>query len=174
MQVRRAAAEDAGQIAEVHVASWRAAYRGLLPDDLIASLDVSLRERRWRSILHQPEWTLLVAGEQATSAVVGFACCGPSRDDDAEATTGEVTAIYAHPDVWGRGVGAALLSASTATLASRYLRATLWVLDTNSRARDFYERLGWRADGAVKHEEREGFTLVECRYRLDLADAQDG
>ena len=33
--IRRARASDSGDIARVHVQSWREAYRGLVPDRLI-------------------------------------------------------------------------------------------------------------------------------------------
>lgn len=41
MIVRRATAEDA-------VETWRDAYRGLLPDDVVAGFDVEERRRLWR------------------------------------------------------------------------------------------------------------------------------
>ena len=46
--------------------------------------------------------------------------------------------------------------------------ATLWVLDTKSRARRFYEAAGWHAGGAVKQDARRGFVLNEVRYRRAL------
>jgi len=42
--IRPATPEDARAIAEVHVASWRYAYRGLLPDDVLDRLSVEERE----------------------------------------------------------------------------------------------------------------------------------
>jgi hypothetical protein len=41
----------------------------------------------------------------------------------------------------------------------------LWVLETNTRARRFYESGGWRADGSSKTANSRGFPLVEVRYR---------
>ncbi|MDQ6926250.1 MAG: nucleotidyltransferase domain-containing protein [Candidatus Eremiobacteraeota bacterium] len=35
--------------------------------------------------------------------------------------------------------------------------ATLWVLDTNVRARRFYESAGWAPDGTTKVDKHEGF-----------------
>ncbi len=43
--------------------------------------------------------------------------------------------------------------------------ATLWVLDRNDRARQFYEAGGWHADGATKVEDGPGFPIAEVRYR---------
>jgi hypothetical protein len=41
------------------------------------------------------------------------------------------------------------------------------VLSTNARARGFYERMGWRADGETRAETI-GVEVEETRYSLDL------
>jgi RimJ/RimL family protein N-acetyltransferase len=48
------------------------------------------------------------------------------------------------------------------------------VLEANPRARRFYERAGWRPDGARKHYERWGVTAPEIRYRKRLAGGAHG
>jgi hypothetical protein len=53
-------------------------------------------------------------------------------------------------------------------VAHRFAAAILWVLDTNERARRFYEAAGWRPDGGTKREDRPGGTLNEIRYRRSL------
>jgi hypothetical protein len=47
---------------------------------------------------------------------------------------------------------------------------TLWVLDTNERARRFYEARGWRADGTSKSDASRGSPVVEVRYRYRRDD----
>jgi len=54
------------------------------------------------------------------------------------------------------------------TRASGATAATLWVLTTNQRARYFYERQGWAADGAEKTVWRGDVRLDETRYRISL------
>ena len=49
-----------------------------------------------------------------------------------------------------------------------YTTATLWALDTNARARRFYEIGGWRADGVTKIHDWGSFTCTDVRYVLDL------
>jgi GNAT superfamily N-acetyltransferase len=99
--------------------------------------------------------------------IVGFAIAGPSRDADASPDTGEVGAIYLRRDGAGRGVGRALFAHTVAELwRDGFRQATLWVLDTNLRARRFYEAAGWAPDGAIKLEERPGFVMRELRYRV--------
>jgi hypothetical protein len=44
----------------------------------------------------------------------------------------------------------------------------VWVLDTNTVGREFYEEGGWRLDDAVKVDESFGAPLNEVRYRIGL------
>jgi ribosomal protein S18 acetylase RimI-like enzyme len=171
MSVRRAGAEDARGIAIVHVRSWRAAYRGLVPQEYLDRLDVQQRCSVWERILGEAEWPragTFVAEDSGD--VVGFASICPSRDDDAgPAGAGELAAIYLLPGSWGKGLGRELMTAGLSALRdAAFDEATLWVLDTNSRARRFYEAAGWHADGAVKQDDGRGFVLNEVRYRRPL------
>jgi ribosomal protein S18 acetylase RimI-like enzyme len=49
-----------------------------------------------------------------------------------------------------------------------FREATLWVLETNDRARRFYEAVGWSLDGQRRVDESYGFALAEVRYRRSL------
>jgi GNAT superfamily N-acetyltransferase len=49
--VRRAVEADAAAIAGIHVRGWRAAYRGLVSDTLLAGLSVERREHAWRGLI---------------------------------------------------------------------------------------------------------------------------
>jgi len=49
-----------------------------------------------------------------------------------------------------------------------YETATLWALDTNTRARRFYEIGGWKIDGATKLHDWGTFVCTDVRYVLDL------
>ncbi len=51
--------------------------------------------------------------------------------------------------------------------------ATLWVLGTNARARRFYERRGWRHDGASKLHDWEAFVATDLRYGVELDDGAE-
>jgi len=82
---------------------------------------------------------------------------------------GEVPAIYARQRVWGTGVGRTLMTDGLAILArGGFSTVALWVLDTNDRARRFYEAGGWAWDGTAKDAEIGGATITELRYRRSL------
>jgi GNAT superfamily N-acetyltransferase len=168
--VRHATADDARAIAEVHVAAWRWAYRGQLPDELLDGLSVEDREAMWAAWFLDPEdrGAVIVACDD-DGQVVGFANAGPSRDQGAPGTTGEVRAIYVIQEVQGKGVGARLIDE-----VERYLRgfgferATLWVLETNDLGRRFYERNGWSWDGTTSDHQFECANRPIVRYARDL------
>jgi GNAT superfamily N-acetyltransferase len=170
-RIRPATLEDAGVIALIQTRSWQAAYRGLLPQEVLDQLDLTRRTERWRQILDDMDparHALLVAESDELAA--GFASIGPARDQDTDpARTGEVRAIYLLPQSWGQGLGRELMTAALEQLAVfGHQQAILWVLDANTRARRFYAAAGFTADGTAKTEDIGGSPVTEVRYRRDL------
>jgi len=170
MIIRHAVPEDSRAIATIHVRSWQAAYDGLLPGELLASLSIDAREASRREQLTHARPDQRVWVVERGDRVIGFAATGESRDlDPPAAETGEVYAIYLEPDAYGTGAGRALFDRALADLRDRgYREAVVWVLESNARARRFYEAAGMHADGFTKLDEMDGFPLAEVRYRLAL------
>ncbi|MCR3747730.1 GNAT family N-acetyltransferase [Lentzea californiensis] len=155
MTVRLAVVSDAPAVASVHVQTWQAAYRGLVPDSVLDELSVQERASMWeRGIPRGGVWVGFV-----DDAVAGFCAVGPSREPDAAF---ELFALYVLPSAWGTPLGYELARAALGAEQD----VVLWVFDENPRARRFYERLGFRADGTVKTETIGGAELREIRYRL--------
>jgi GNAT superfamily N-acetyltransferase len=167
--IRRAAPADARAIAGVHVSSWQAAYRGLVPDAILDGLSVGSREGGWRERLARAadgaSFTIVAERE---GAVAGFcSIAAPPRDDDAGERTAEVAAIYVEPAQWRTGVGAALLRAALDALrADGFGDVTLWVLEGNARGRAFYAQHGFVPDGAK--QDLADLDVSEIRLRADL------
>ena len=113
VELRDATPADAHALATVHVASWRAAYRGLMPDEVLAGLSVPEREQLWSDRLTAQEARTSVVVATDARRVVGFAAAGPPLDptDRADSTLGDLYALYLDPDHWGRGIGAPLHAA---------------------------------------------------------------
>ncbi len=167
-RVRRATRDDAREIARVHVETWRTAYAHVFPAGFLASLSIDDRAARWEERLAQGSFDMFVA--ELDGRVVGWACSGEGRDEDANATSGELYGIYVEPSAWSKGAGRALVQQVEEALAHRrFDEATLWVLEDNPRARAFYESAGWAADGARKLETFLGVEAVVVRYATILA-----
>jgi len=166
--VRPATPADADAIGRVQVETWRVAYRGLMPDDVIARFDVEARQQMWREGLARvprPGSATFVA--ELDGQVVGFASVGRSRDDEAE-TEGELYAIYLHPSRWDQGIGRALLERAEESMrTSGFERAILWVMEGNERGERFYRAAGWQHDGR-KVDAFQGVEVAELRYRKAL------
>ncbi|GAA1812371.1 GNAT family N-acetyltransferase [Planosporangium flavigriseum] len=171
MTVRPATVDDADQTGRVHVRSWQVGYRGLMPDAVLDGLDPVARAARHREILARAEPGTATFVAVVDAAVVGFASVGDYRDGSDPDGAGEVYAIYVDPSAWGAGAGRALMDAAVAYLTTTGPRPVrLWALDGNERARRFYERYGFLADGSVRtHPIGAGLDVPTVRYSLQPA-----
>jgi GNAT superfamily N-acetyltransferase len=184
VRVRRAVADDAPAIATVYVRSWQAAFVGLVPQSYLDDLDPDSLVDTWHRTLQSTDWprrgvfVLLDDPDDAPDGahsgrrgrVSGFVCLSPSRDADADAgLVGEIQTLYLEPEAFGTGAAVLLMTAALDELRSGGFRsASLWALETNDRARRFYERHGWRPDGATKRNDWGAFVRTDVRYLLDL------
>lgn len=176
LRIRTGDDADLLTIGALHRRSRLDAYAGLAsPAALEAGSAEAMGEwwterRRWEGETHR----LIVA--DADGVVAGFAYVGPS--DTAGAV--ELDAIHVEPHLVGTGVGRALMTGALAELAgladladraevadrdrSVTRRAVLWVFEGNARARDFYAKGGWTADGGRREAPIGHELLVQLRY----------
>ncbi len=172
--IRDAEPRDAAAIASIHVRCWQHAYAGIVPDDLLASLDIARRRQQWERALdrdgeHAPRRGATVVSVDEFDDVKGFAQVGASQGEGADESLGVLFAIYLEPEAIGTGVGRTLLASATDRLrAEGFTRACLEVLPENERARRVYEAAGWEVRGdpfVVDHGEHQ---LVHLRYERAL------
>ena len=164
-RLRPARLADAAALAAVHLESFCAGNGPHLPAKAVAARTPERNLAEWEGVLAQlPERAAILVAE-VDGHLVGVAGAGPARDRDLDpAATGQLYALYVHPDAWGGGCGSALHEAVVRHLAAvGFGSAVLWVLDGNRRARRFYERRGWRTDGSVGDET----GALKLRYRLE-------
>lgn len=170
IEIRKAELADAPEIARVHVAVWRSAYRGLMPDDLLASLSIEQRTDRWQHAIPYAAvgtFVAIVDGE-----LVGFSSAGRNRSEEGD-TVGELYTIYVLEEAAGKGIGTKLVSAAETWMIERgYTDALLWVLAANANARAFYASRGWLDDHFDKTEVVWGAAIVEARYRKRLIERE--
>jgi ribosomal protein S18 acetylase RimI-like enzyme len=169
IRIRRARPDDARAIARVHVASWQAAYRELLPATYLDALTVRSVGTSWRRRLAiappgEVVWVSTVEG-----TVVAFCAAGPARDNRAwNGYAGEVTYLYVHPAIVGNGIGGALMHKALTDLERRgCVWAEVAVLEANTVARRFYEHLGLRFGGARWVDSRFGVAVVRHEKALN-------
>jgi ribosomal protein S18 acetylase RimI-like enzyme len=169
VEVDRARQDEASAVTALH---HRAALRGFAhifpPDAPPPSFDEDLA--RWKHWLG-PDAERGRRGYVARTPhgeVVGVVLAGPDPD---ERSAGHLARLYVAPELWGHGVGTQLYTVAIGDLAARFAEATLWVLEGNTRARAWYERLGWRSTPRRKTTYAPaGIDDVQYRIALGYAD----
>jgi GNAT superfamily N-acetyltransferase len=167
MLIRPARPDDALDVANVHVRSWRVGYRGLLPDAYLDALRAGDRAQRYDFATQDPDKPVTLVAI-ADGTVRGFATTSPARDGDTQGL-GELCALYVDPDHWGAGIGAALIKAARDHLAEQgFHEAVLWLLAGNARGERFYRNDAWQHDDQMRTALVWGITIHELRYRRAL------
>jgi GNAT superfamily N-acetyltransferase len=152
--------DDLRAVGALHFHSRATAYADILsPEALASGSPEAMGEwwaERWKWERETHRLTVAVDGDTLT----GFSYLGPSEQDG----VAELYAIHADPAYVGSGVGRALMLDALPALARLGDRALLWVLEANSRARRFYERGDWVADGTRRTEAIGGEPVAQLRY----------
>jgi GNAT superfamily N-acetyltransferase len=164
LEIRPATARDANAIADLHVASWRSAYRGMFSDTYLDGDITRERRQHWTKRLRtepRSDQGVFVAVEDG--ACVGFICIlleldpewGPCLDN-----------LHVQPNRKGQGIGQRLIEAGAAWVKSRgtYHRWHLWVLEENTPSRRVYEHLGWKPQERAIRRAPDGTTYWGWRY----------
>jgi ribosomal protein S18 acetylase RimI-like enzyme len=169
--IRRARAADAVAIGAVHVAAWRSAYPGILPDAYLANLSVTRQAAYYDAAIRGSTGVFVAVasgidappitpGTANRPRIVGFATAGRSRassDFGRRLGEGEIETLYVLDDWRDRSVGRRLMQAAAAHLAEAGCRSVfLWVLRENP-SRWFYEHLGGKpaAEAAIRFAGRD-------------------
>ncbi|MBV9333832.1 MAG: GNAT family N-acetyltransferase [Candidatus Eremiobacteraeota bacterium] len=146
-------------IAVVQVEAWEAAYRGLIPDDVIDARTVETRTAQWRARIPDARLIVLVACDENCS-VQGFASAQRLAPPD-PGFQAFLQTLYVRPQSWGKGIGRKLLAAMCSRLAARGVRNVALRTMRLGDARHFYERLGARVvPNGIMHEAGEFDDVV--------------
>ena len=166
--IRRVLPDEAYEYAACHIACWRAAYKGIVPDLYLDSMlaEQEQRTEKCRQQLCNPDGYEFYCAV-SDNKMVGRLILSKSRDED-KPDAGEIAAIYLRREYWDKGYGRQMMNYSISALKRMdYHEIILWVLEKNSRARRFYEKCGFTHDG-TKKEVLIGRLLTEIRYVIDV------
>lgn len=160
-------------IAGIHVASWQAAYAGIMPTQFLAGLSIEKRALMWRETIEAGTYQVAIASVKHEPA--GWVAYGRCRDADKNPACAEIIAINLHPSGFRQGIGSSLMSHACVSLrGTGYSEVSLWTLMDNLRARTFYEGLGFVPDGGLKEFRIDDIVLGEIRYWRSLTNPLPG
>lgn len=151
-------ADDRMMISKVYEESWKVAYKGIIPQNYLDSIP----EGNWVSNLDNKDWKTLVCIDNGK--IVGTSSFCKSRFEQFQGW-GEIISIYLLPDYIGKGYGKILMKTTLSELKRQgYKNVFLWVLEENTRARNFYEQYGFWLTDDFLDDNIGGKDLREVRY----------
>lgn len=141
LEIRPARLTDAGAIAELHAASWRATFHNVLSEQYRSGAIFEDRRAVWQDRLSAPPASQFTMVAEEGGRIAAFACA--FGDDDPRWGT-LLDNLHVHGDWQGRGLGKSLMVKVADWCTAEYPESGLYllVLEQNSRARAFYEQLG--------------------------------
>jgi ribosomal protein S18 acetylase RimI-like enzyme len=166
--VRGATLADADAVEAVHWASMEAAYGSTVTGWPITPRNRLVRIATWGEWLSDPAVVALVGTLDAR--IVGLCTVRATGDEGADpAKVAEMPTLYVHPRAWHRGFGRRLCLEAVARARTRgFETLTLWVVESNARARSFYSEFGFVEDGSRKVVLESPARVEAVRFRMDL------
>ena len=164
-QFRDAVPGDAMLISRLFAASWRVAYRGIVPQHYLDRLPDEYWLPSVRAWLMSGCFSAVLACEGDTA--IGCVIFGRGRDET-YADWGEIVSLYLLPEHMRRGIGTALMQrALEAMRADGYSRFYLWAIEGNSAADRFYHKLGFHLTEEAVDYKIGGGDVRDIRYVLE-------
>lgn len=163
MEIRHTVPDDDRlAISRIYEESWKFAYKNIVPQSYLDSIPTG----RWAFCIDIDDMYNIVIIENGE--YIGTSSFCKSRFSELE-DFGEIVSVYLLPQYIGKGYGRKLIEYAVGELKSLgYRDVFLWVLEENSRARAFYEKVGFRADGGYLDTEIGGKMLREVRYTYHI------
>lgn len=164
--IRPAGPEDAARISGIYARSWKAAYRGIIPQEYLDTLPTDYWEPKFTEWLTDRSLRadLLFCGDAPAGAVA----YGKSRDDRYP-DFAEVVSLYVVPEQFRKGCGTSLLRGALQNLRGEgYRDCYLWVMRENERAQEFYWKMGFAPTADTCSYPIAGKVIVDVRYVVRL------
>ncbi|WP_163529562.1 GNAT family N-acetyltransferase [Halobacillus ihumii] len=140
--VRVARFEDAKDIANIHIQSWKSTYKDLIDERDMSNITLENRVVLWETILRAPvNGQIAYVIENDQQEVIGFVSGGKERTKN-YGYDGEIYAIYLLDEYQRKGYGKKMIAAFVAAMKEAgYQSLLVWVLTRNPSS-NFYRVLG--------------------------------
>ena len=133
---------SAEKLAHIMIAAWRSGFRDVLPAEIIEKYtQFHPCADMFRQILSSGVGRMYLAALNGKSVGLLYLL--------SEGDSVRIEALLTVPEVWGKGVAAALMTQALAD-ASSCKEITVWPFAQNHRARRFYEKHGFSPTGKTR------------------------
>lgn len=162
VQFRKATPADAPAIARIHTINWQQNYRGAFTDEFLDDELPAAHLAEWRKKFQDNDDRMFLECAVDGDEIIGFLC--GYADHDAE-WGAFIDNLHVTTAAQGRGVGAMLMMRFGKWLDDNDPESPiyLFVLESNTAAERFYQRIGGQNAGVVI-EELHGCTVRSLRY----------
>ena len=161
--IERAKPADAQAYAYIQTESWKAAFKGIIPPDVLAASTAMDRATAMyeRLIAQQIGNGYLLRVDGKPHCIAWWAA---TREDDMPGYA-ELICIHSLQDRWHQGYGSKMMAQVLSDMAAAgHQRAMLWVFRENHPTRRFYEKHGFTTNG----REKIALGAVELCYEKNL------
>ncbi|WP_167753820.1 GNAT family N-acetyltransferase [Granulicatella sp. WM01] len=160
VNIRLANLDDAKQMSQVHARTWKVAYKGIFAQSYLNQLPDTAWEESFKRGIQAKKSLFLVA--EVDHQIVGCITGGRTRWTDEE--KGEIYSLYVLPEYQHQGIGKSLVITILESLYCQYNSVYVLAVDRNTKARRFYECLGFKDTGQIKKSELHGAVFSNCLY----------
>lgn len=158
VSIRPACISDAGLMSSIYIASWASTYRGILPDTYLSAKLSCASEKIRKMVAADASGHYLILKE---GTACGIFSAGPGDGSEFGCRCYELRGLYLHPAYQGCGLGRlAVKYVVDLGRASGSNLLSVWVLEANTGAVEFYSKCGFTADGGAR--DYEGHAGMRC------------
>ena len=159
IDIRKVKQGDADTLAYIQTESWKAAFKGIIDDEMLEKCTDILKARlMYQRLLDDNKGNGYILTVDDKPHCIAY--WDKARDSDLIGKA-ELICIHSLPDNWHKGFGSKMMDMVLEDIKkSGYSEVVLWVFRDNLRARAFYEAKGFVLNDVTK----EAFDSEEVLY----------
>lgn len=164
--IRNIKEEDISDVVDIQISSWKTAYKGIIDDNYLESMDKNKKIEQRKKDYKQNGFIVAEKNKE----IVGF-CRYIDNNDytiDMPEIDCEIIALYVKPDLKYSGIGTKLFQYVTNQFKRKNKKEMIiWCLKDNLPSRKFYTKMGGKI---IKEKEIEfgGKNYFEVGFKYNL------
>ena len=168
-KILKAKPEDAIQIASIIKNGWNSAYKGIISDESLNSMDVERISVKWKRAIEEGGHIYVYKDNDQVLGVIRFG----KAERPVTPNEGEVYVLYVKVEEKRKGIGTELLKFAKEKLKEiGYNKIVIWCLKGNIQGANFYQK-----SGGNKVKERDykisGINVREEGFYFNLRDEEE-